>query len=739
MAILKIKDTEGNWIEVPALVGKNAYQYAQEGGFTGTEEEFTSLLGNTGNEVSSHNEDPLAHADIREEINQLSSEIADIKDEMGGNYTNVLLTAVSRTDPTQILVGEDGSVGYLNKTRWSDSNNNYISASVDTSGLMPCRVGDIVYLRNVTMYPESGNSHCSITFYNEEYSWTANSNLDNGISEGLHASVNTDGNLIRFIIPPWNNDGDIHYFSVSCQDIGENSIITVNEEIIDSDDTRFTNIETSITELSERLDAIEESVSEVGNIPTYWRAALEQGVKEINTALCEAGRNKSAFLFYSDAHWNNNSKKSPLLLKYLYQNTGIIRTIFAGDIVANESTDYDAMSYLWEWRSMLKDLPNHHSVVGNHDDGNATNNLFNEDYVYGYLFAAEETCDRVMGDGMYYYIDSLAEKTRYLYLDTAYKGPTADQVAFIKESLINAPADWHIVVIAHIWYQPDYDQYSVRPIPIKGLDNGANQIIGMLDAYNARSGEYSSCNAKVEFCIGGHVHRDYVGTTPGGIPIIVVETDSGVVRSDLSYTEGTTTESSVNGVLANYNTNTVHVIRIGRGSSFNVDLTSGEIITPDEPDAPVEPDVPSVTNVIPLATTNDGVTIYNGIGYDDNVRWSGSSNTETATDGIYLTGYIPIQQHDVIRFANITMPNVDGNTCKIFAFKSLDDTSESALSNSTLTTYHEAIWDENGNLHQITINDATWNFIRVQCGGITESSIITINQPISNDDPPQCS
>ena len=30
------------------------------------------------------------------------------------------------------------------------------------------------------------------------------------------------------------------------------------------------------------------------------------------------------------------------------------------------------------------------SVVGNHDDDNATNNFFDADYVYGYLLAAEE-------------------------------------------------------------------------------------------------------------------------------------------------------------------------------------------------------------------------------------------------------------------------------------------------------------------------------------------------------------
>jgi hypothetical protein len=137
-------------------------------------------------------------------------------------------------------------------------------------------------------------------------------------------------------------------------------------------------------------------------IPGYWLGELKAGVKAINTALCNAGRNKSAFLFYTDAHWNYGAQMAPTLLKYLHQRTGMTKTFFGGDVVNDEAADYDTMDYLWDWRSQLKDLPNHHSVPGNHDDGNSTNNLFSQEYVYGYLMAAEETPDMVRGDGLYY-------------------------------------------------------------------------------------------------------------------------------------------------------------------------------------------------------------------------------------------------------------------------------------------------------------------------------------------------
>lgn len=50
---------------------------------------------------------------------------------------------------------------------------------------------------------------------------------------------------------------------------------------------------------------------EDASVPRYWLPALREGARAINTALCEAGANKSAFLFYTDAHWNYGSGMSP--------------------------------------------------------------------------------------------------------------------------------------------------------------------------------------------------------------------------------------------------------------------------------------------------------------------------------------------------------------------------------------------------------------------------------------------
>ena len=44
MPILRVKDEHGNEIPIPAIRGKSAYEYAKDGGYTGTEDEFKTKL-----------------------------------------------------------------------------------------------------------------------------------------------------------------------------------------------------------------------------------------------------------------------------------------------------------------------------------------------------------------------------------------------------------------------------------------------------------------------------------------------------------------------------------------------------------------------------------------------------------------------------------------------------------------------------------------------------------------------
>lgn len=330
-----------------------------------------------------------------------------------------------------------------------------------------------------------------------------------------------------------------------------------------------------------------------GGIPSYWISHIESKVIDIRKAMESAGRNKSAFLWYSDVHWNLNHKQSPKLLKYLHDNTAINKTNFGGDVVQDEPTDDTIddtieMSYINEWRKAVRCLPNHHSVVGNHDDG-THNNHFTDGFIYSYLLAPEESNDIVYGENFYYYIDDKSEKTRYIYLDTAYKTGDDAQAQFLINALSSTPSGWHIVAIAHIWHDAmwteekgDYlGDYSVV----------AGKFLKVMYDYNHRASgsimvtsaacayDFSGSGGKVEFCIGGHIHWDNVSYYNDEIPVILTETDSTRERVNITAVQGTITENAVNAIIADYNNDKVSVIRIGRGNSFDVSLTDTSITT----------------------------------------------------------------------------------------------------------------------------------------------------------------
>lgn len=473
---------------------------------------------------------------------------------------------------------------------------------------------------------------------------------------------------------------------------------------------------------------LESAVGSGNVIPSYWLTHLNERIPAIRAAMTAAGWKKSAFLWYHDVHWTYGYKRAPMLLKYLYEHTPINKTMFGGDVVDNEG-DTSTMTYLWDWRDAVRDIPNHHSVPGNHDDGNTTDNLWDDPYIYAYLLAAEETPDVVRGDaGLYYYIDDPTEKTRYLYIDTATKdgniiNDTAEQ-AWLVESLKSTPAGWHIVAIAHIWRTVDYD---VSPPADAGWSYGGAYCIGEFDKYNARTGEYASCTGKVEFCIGGHTHVDADFVSDGGIPVILTECDSRYVRSGLECIEGTITESSVNAIVADYANGIVNVIRIGRGSSRTVNLdgsgsSGGE--TPDVPDVP----------------TGDFTNTLTEAGYSEGMRFSNTSLTDVEAAGWDITGYIPATRGDVIRFANVNFLDLDGtggtSRAMIYLFdanKTYITCSANYAPNNLMSDAWSAVYGDDGDVVQFTIPtsySSTVAYIRIGARNIDQYSVITVNEPI---------
>lgn len=380
---------------------------------------------------------------------------------------------------------------------------------------------------------------------------------------------------------------------------------------------------------AEHLNHMEEGIAsafdtnESGRgVPSYWLDELKAKADAIQQAMEAAGRNKSVFLWYTDAHWPTNSKISPALLKYLVEYTSMNKVNFGGDIVGDPNPhNHENTKYVYEWRKMIAGIPNHHSVYGNHDVCHRSVNVNN--IAYAQLLADEESMNMVVGGESYYYIDNPAEKTRYLYLayltagagftDTETANEMMAQGKFITDALMNVKEGWHVVAISHRWYQ--YTRDSNNQITIEGgrVPYYEAEILRVFDAYNSRATAHTGANyivpcdftnakGKVEFCIGGHCHLDYDFTSDGGIPVILTASDTNYERNtnetEDNGTFGTVTEAAVFGVVADYNDaeNTkITVVGIGRGTSRIVRQFGIEPI--------------SITNIVYSGDTSVGAVI----------------------------------------------------------------------------------------------------------------------------------
>lgn len=194
----------------------------------------------------------------------------------------------------------------------------------------------------------------------------------------------------------------------------------------------------------------------------------------------------------------------------------------------------------------------------------------------------------------------------------------------------------------------------------------------------------------------------------------------------------------VTSVIAKANKTGVAFVRFGG----RVTDPASVIITIDQRISDDPDNGTSYINQIPISTDTDG-SIYNGKGYKEGTRISSSSGSISANDAVDLTGFIPIKLGDVVRMKNIdfvwaTMGSAGGlhfyaadKTTKVRSF----NTNELPDIAATFASDAGAVYDNAGNLVQFTITNYggmnTAAFMRVCATNIDDSSIITINQEIT--------
>lgn len=411
--------------------------------------------------------------------------------------------------------------------------------------------------------------------------------------------------------------------------------------------------------------------------------------------------------------------------------------------------------------------------VGNHDDApyQATANRMTQTQVYAAISRKNLASNGyVPGNTAYGYMDFHALRLRLIYLDTHDRrgwssaqvgvGENCDflnvenigavQLQWLADHALNFsgvddPSKWSILIFSHAVLGTSGTYTDPGPGGMVHPCNTANAAT-ILKAYaTKKSGSITHGGVAVNYdftsvtpagiigCIHGHEHR-YANETVGGafLSICCPNILNGRERVSADGNTYTKTAGTANGTSfcvfsVNRADKKIYVDHYGPGVDREFDYTV------------IDPSAPSYTNMLPSATDTDG-SVYNDVGYAVGQKLTSTGATEEYA-GVYLTGFIPVSLGDVVRLKNVTWQygvtsGITSNNQRI-SFYDANKTHLGQTNGTGAGGTLAGVKDDNNIWTQFTVKSFSGvtldnaAFFRLCCAGITNESIITVNEEIT--------
>ena len=459
--------------------------------------------------------------------------------------------------------------------------------------------------------------------------------------------------------------------------------LTSHQDISGKEDktNKVTSISSSSTDTQYPSAKCVYDIANPYEIPSYWESSVNNVIESVKEKQSISGNNCINFIMFSDMHiingGTNNAHNVGKLSKKLMEECNIPLAIFLGDYVNGngEDTKDKLLQDVAAVKEILKPIESGRlcTIKGNHDLFFASSNsktitpqkLFNEIYRPNL-----EDMRRVSsGDGTYYYIDNIPQKTRFICLNSNWGQWTVDanntpsysvfshggygqeQLEFLASSL-DVEEDWSVCVFTHV--PPLLNTYT-------NYFRDADIFIGILTAYANKttysgtyagsytwdavnvSVDYTNSNGELVALFTGHRHIDEIYTNILPVPIITITTSSGQKLTDhLTRTYETNTETALDVVTIDKQNQMIYTTRLGVGVDRSVSYA---------------PPRPAYINLAD-PTSED---------WAENKRMDSSLNLVDLS-GNTVSNWIPIQKGDVIRvkgFSNLRSDNVGANVIGI--------------------------------------------------------------------------
>lgn len=411
----------------------------------------------------------------------------------------------------------------------------------------------------------------------------------------------------------------------------EDIIITKNEEITYSDgygwyDTgltptpngNYTNLLVKINQNTSLLEEIDHRVgaveadSGIATVPTYWEETIAEKTETVKALQEMDGKDSVCFVFAADTHIpdNENGKTTHLgkLMAAMLEGCEIPFAVICGDIGTRAS--YDTKE---KYLNTQKQIPLHLSplwgtdklllALGNHDGcyGDSTayyrrqlppNKLW-QTYFRGQALDSRRVFS---DDGLYFFVDIPAQKTRCIVLNSNFGGTYAEdqnglaqnnrfavscygqaQLSWLSAVALDMPEGYGAVLFAHV---PPNQTYTVDREQLYGILRAYAGKTTFSCSFTAGVEGWSNSQISVDFrdakgeLIGffaGHVHGDSIDTTTLPCPIVTILSAGASANAPYDEaaplrTPGTDTETSFDTVVICRKERKIHLVRVGAGA-----------------------------------------------------------------------------------------------------------------------------------------------------------------------------
>lgn len=610
--------------------------------------------GTASSTVSTHNSSVSAHADIREEIGQLSSEIADLKQNSGeaDQFDDTVLVQNAYDAETAKfnvrLAGNAGTEATYNGSLALD----YIKVKYDPDAY--------VLISGIEKLVLNWDYYFAVNYYD--------------------ADKNPVGCIIMAASHFGTYDG-----TLPCSFPIFRPTVNSESEKVGIENTEYVRIKLGIATKATAISATDcEGLSvkiatkadiskQSSAIPSHWETTVAEKTETIKALQTNGGKNCVSFAWASDTHIPNNAAgRTDYLGKVMARMLDNCETPFAvitGDAVTRGSLpteeEYLAeqaqvplhLAPLWGTDRLLVALGNHDGCWGD-STGYYRHQLTPERMWQTFFRGQALDFRRVFSDdGSYFYVDNVAQKTRFIVLNSQFGGEYAEDAnghavnnRFGTSCYGQTQLDWLADVALDM--QSGYGAVIFTHVPPRAV-NGATtpytvdyaQFNGIINAYcnkTTYSGSFSgvegwtSNNVSVDFTnaqgeiialFAGHIHEDTIDTETLECPIITVTAGGAPSNNDeqiYNRPYGTGLETSFDVVTINRETKMIYCTRIGAGSDRSVSYEGAEIATY------------TVTWVVDGNTTTET--------YKDGDTPSFKGSTNKASDGQYIytfTGWSP--------------------------------------------------------------------------------------------------